>query len=55
MQRVTQNFDTFEDYGSNLDMDRRNRVNVANLDQFYDYTYRRIRKPRLPTSETITE
>lgn len=55
VQRVTQNFDTFEDYGSNLDMDRRNRVNVANLDQFYDYTYRRIRKPRLPTSETITE
>lgn len=55
VQRVTQNFDTFEDYGSNLDMDRRQRVNVANLDQFYDYTYRRIRKPRIPTSETIVE
>lgn len=52
MQRVTQNFDTFEDYGTNLDQEGgRQRANVANLDQFYDYNYRRVRKPRVPISE----
>mmetsp|Transcript_18880 Transcript_18880/g.27925 ORF Transcript_18880/g.27925 Transcript_18880/m.27925 type:complete len:540 (-) Transcript_18880:183-1802(-) len=51
VQRVTQNFDTFEDFGSNLDQGGRQRVNVTNLDQFYDYSYRRVRKPRLPISE----
>jgi len=50
VERVTQNFDTFEDFGSNLDQDGlRNRVSAnPHLDQFYDYTYRRVRKPRLP-------
>jgi hypothetical protein len=54
--RVTQNFDTFEDYGSNLDLEgvRQSRVNAASLDQFYDYTYRRVRKPNLPGA-TIAE
>lgn len=52
VQRVTQNFDTFEDYGTNLDQEGgRQRANVANLDQFYDYNYRRVRKPRVPISE----
>jgi len=59
IQRVTQNFDSFEDYGSNLDNNNNNGNNVVvrrrvndgtNLDQFYDYTYRRTRKPRLPVS-----
>jgi len=50
IQRVTQNFDSFEDYGSNLEVgyEVRRRVDGTNLDQFYDYTYRRTRKPRLP-------
>lgn len=51
IQRVTQNFDSFEDYGSNLDSgtDVRRRVDeLKNLDHFYDYTYRRTRNPRLP-------
>ena len=46
--RVTQNFDTFEDYGSNLDKQGRTRVIRNPLDQFYDYNYRRVRKPRVP-------
>eukprot|EP00545_Synedropsis_sp_CCMP1620_P000776 CAMPEP_0119027924 /NCGR_PEP_ID=MMETSP1176-20130426/37971_1 /TAXON_ID=265551 /ORGANISM="Synedropsis recta cf, Strain CCMP1620" /LENGTH=551 /DNA_ID=CAMNT_0006983947 /DNA_START=209 /DNA_END=1864 /DNA_ORIENTATION=+ len=54
--RVTQNFDTFEDYGSNLDQEGGpKRVGVANLDQFYDYTYRRVRKPNLPGVAAIAE
>jgi len=51
VQRVTQNFDTFEDFGSNLDQGGRQRVSVANLDQFYDYSYRRVRKPHIPIPE----
>jgi len=46
--RITQNFDTFEDYGSNLEQQGRTRVLRNQLDQFYDYNYRRIRKPRVP-------
>lgn len=46
--RVTQNFDTFEDYGSNLEQQGRTRVLRNQLDQFYDYNYRRVRKPRVP-------
>ena len=39
----------FKDYGSNLDQQGgRSRVNKNNLDQFYDYNYRRVRKPRVP-------
>eukprot|EP00934_Nitzschia_sp_Nitz4_P007301 Nitzschia sp. Nitz4//scaffold3_size479765//451758//453618//NITZ4_000190-RA/size479765-augustus-gene-1.630-mRNA-1//-1//CDS//3329551028//7291//frame0 len=48
VSRVTQNFDTFEDYGSNLDKQGKNRVTRNHLDQFYDYNYRRVRKPKLP-------
>lgn len=52
IQRVTQNFDTFEDFGSNLDGEEgRKRVDVNSLDQFYDYHYRRTRKPRVPIPE----
>lgn len=46
--KATQNFDTFEDYGSNLDTEEgRRRVERSNLDQFYDYHYRRSRKPKV--------
>jgi hypothetical protein len=46
---ATQNFDTFEDQGSSLDDGGgRRRVDRNNLDQFYDYHYRRTRKPRVP-------
>lgn len=51
VSRVTQNFDTFEDYGSNLDHGR-NRVVRNQLDQFYDYNYQRVRKPRVPLPPT---
>jgi len=47
--RATQNFDTFEDFGSNLDSEEgRKRFQKNSLDQFYDYHYRRTRKPRIP-------
>jgi serine/threonine protein kinase len=47
--RVTQNFDTFEDYGSNLDATGKQRVlKNTTLDHFYNYDYRRVRKPRVP-------
>lgn len=46
--RVTQNFDTFEDFGSNLDSTINQRVQKASLDHFYNYDYRRVRKPRVP-------
>uniref|UniRef100_A0A7R9ZTS3 non-specific serine/threonine protein kinase n=1 Tax=Pseudo-nitzschia arenysensis TaxID=697910 RepID=A0A7R9ZTS3_9STRA len=46
-KRITQNFDTFEDYGTNLEQGR-TRVLRNQLDQFYDYNYRRVRKPRVP-------
>mmetsp|Transcript_28161 Transcript_28161/g.59471 ORF Transcript_28161/g.59471 Transcript_28161/m.59471 type:complete len:557 (-) Transcript_28161:126-1796(-) len=45
---ATQNFDTFEDQGTTLDMGGRRRVDRNNLDQFYDYQYRRTRKPKVP-------
>lgn len=52
VKRITQNFDTFEDFGSKLDSaEGRRRVNTNSLDQFYDYTYRRMRKPKLPIPE----
>ena len=50
VERVTQNFDTFEDFGSNLDADGKVRVQKNTLDQFYNYDYRRVRKPRVPLS-----
>jgi succinylglutamate desuccinylase len=55
VQRVTQNFDTFEDFGTNLESEGRRRVTVdgTSLDQFYDYTYRRTRKPRVPLPEHL--
>lgn len=46
--RVTQNFDTFDDFGSPLDSDYKPRVMKNSLDQFYNYDYRRVRKPRVP-------
>ena len=48
---TTQNFDTFEDHGSALDSGGRRRVDRNNLDQFYDYHYRRTRKPKVPLPE----
>jgi len=46
--RVTQNFDSYEDYGSRLGItETRRRVNKKSLDQFYDYHYKRTRKPKL--------
>ena len=51
MQRVTQNFDTFEDHGSNLNKEGKTRVVKNPLDQFYNYDYRRVRKPRIPLPE----
>merc|ERR1712151_108811 len=54
VQRVTQNFDTFEDFGSNLDRRGKVRVNRNALDQFYDYRYRRVRKPRVPLPEMFS-
>jgi len=50
VSRVTQNFDTFEDYGTNLDKQGKTRVVRNQLDQFYDYNYRRVRKPKLPNA-----
>lgn len=52
--RVTQNFDTFDDYGSNLDSaEGKQRVMKNNLDQFYNYDYRRTRKPRVPLPDKL--
>ena len=49
VKRVTQNFDTFDDYGSNLDDGMgKQRVQKTSLDHFYNYDYRRVRKPRIP-------
>lgn len=54
VDRATQNFDTFEDFGSNLDSDEgRKRVDKNSLDQFYDYHYRRTRKPMIPTPDRL--
>lgn len=53
VQRVTQNFDTFEDFGSNLDSESKTRVHKNALDQFYDYSYRRVRKPRVPLPDHL--
>lgn len=48
VSKATQNFDTFEDFGSNLDSNGgKKRIEKASLDQFYDYNYRRTRKPIL--------
>jgi len=49
IQRVTQNFDTFEDYGSNLYKESKTkRVDQERLDHFVGYAYKRGRKPKLP-------
>lgn len=49
IQRVTQNFDTFEDYGSNLHHEGKGRrVDQERLDHFVGYAYKRNRKPKLP-------
>lgn len=51
VQKVTQNFDTFDDYGTNLDKDSAptRRVDKERLDHFVGYAYKRNRKPKLPT------
>uniref|UniRef100_A0A7S3QB35 non-specific serine/threonine protein kinase n=1 Tax=Chaetoceros debilis TaxID=122233 RepID=A0A7S3QB35_9STRA len=52
--RATQNFDTFEDFGSNLDStEGKKRVENPSLDQFFNYDYRRTRKPRVPLPDAI--
>jgi hypothetical protein len=58
VQRVTQNFDTFEDFGDSP-FDAKNqggqRVLQKNvLDQFYNYDYRRVRKPRVPLPDMVS-
>lgn len=45
---ATQNFDTFDDHCDDDLSNGRQRVNQNPLDVFYDYNYRRIRKPRVP-------
>eukprot|EP01082_Thalassiosira_pseudonana_P004472 g4399.t1 g4399 contig15:938427-939786(-) len=50
---ATQNFDTFEDGGTALDSGGRRRVDRNNLDQFYDYHYRRTRKPKVALPESF--
>jgi hypothetical protein len=45
---ATQNFDTFEDNGDEQLASVRQRVMMNPLDLFYDYNYRRVRKPRMP-------
>ena len=55
IKRVTQNFDTFEDFGSNLDTTPKRRVSKTSLDHFYNYDYRRVRKPRIPLPELPPE
>ena len=45
---ATQNFDTFEDNVEEQFANVRQRVNMNPLDLFYDYNYRRVRKPRIP-------
>lgn len=52
IQRLTQNFDTFEDYGTNLEStEARKRVDASPLDHFWNYAFRRSRKPKLPTAD----
>ena len=56
VSRATQNFDTFEDLGSNLDStEGKKRVENASLDQFFDYRYRRAQKPRMPFSNAMLD
>lgn len=50
---ATQNFDTFEDNGDDHLGSVRQRVNMNPLDLFYDYNYRRVRKPRIPLPRNI--
>lgn len=52
VRRVTQNFDSFDDHGTNLDNEGKVRVQKTQLDQFYNYDYRRVRKPRVPLPST---
>eukprot|EP00979_Chaetoceros_neogracilis_P006118 scaffold1222_cov260-Chaetoceros_neogracile.AAC.18 len=48
VSNLTQNFDTFEDLGSNLDSNLgKKRIEQASLDQFYDYQFRRAMKPSI--------
>ncbi len=61
VQRVTQNFDTFEDFGDcALEHGHASKytsegvkyvLSLTCLDDFYDYTYRRLRKPNISLAE----
>mmetsp|Transcript_10456 Transcript_10456/g.15315 ORF Transcript_10456/g.15315 Transcript_10456/m.15315 type:complete len:591 (+) Transcript_10456:142-1914(+) len=56
IQQTTQNFDKFEDHGSNLDNNEaRRRVDEPNLDYFAGYNYKRNRKPRVPSLQRVNE
>ena len=54
VERATRNFDTFEDFGTNLDSDGKVRVMKNTLDQFYNYDYRRVRKPRVTVPDATS-
>jgi len=54
VERITQNFDTFEDFGSSLDSENKIRVQkTTSLDQFYNYDFRRVRKPAVPIPDPV--
>lgn len=56
VERVTQNFDTFDDFGSTLDFEGKIRVQKkTSLDQFYNYDFRRVRKPRVPMPNNMEQ
>eukprot|EP00816_Leptocylindrus_hargravesii_P005352 CAMPEP_0196817788 /NCGR_PEP_ID=MMETSP1362-20130617/62567_1 /TAXON_ID=163516 /ORGANISM="Leptocylindrus danicus, Strain CCMP1856" /LENGTH=550 /DNA_ID=CAMNT_0042195627 /DNA_START=106 /DNA_END=1758 /DNA_ORIENTATION=+ len=57
IEQATQNFDTFEDYGSPLHNTRdvKKRVEHNTLDHFVGYTYKRNRKPRIPTASELQQ
>jgi len=55
VEQATQNFDTFEDFGSPLHNTRdvKKRVENNSLDHFVGYQFARKRKPRIPTAKEI--
>lgn len=55
VKKITVNFDTFEDFGSNLDNSEGGpkRVERSNLDQFYDYHFRRVAKPNVLSTSNV--
>jgi len=55
VEQATQNFDTFEDYGSPFSntQEVKTRVECNTLDHFVGYQFARKRKPRIPTSQEL--